>query len=70
MYRRDEPRNRSGLTSSPEKRREQRGSIVNICSINSFVAAQRNAAYVTSKHGIVGLTKTCALDYAADGIRW
>ncbi|WRT66380.1 uncharacterized protein IL334_003335 [Kwoniella shivajii] len=54
---------------SADKRRAQRGSIVNVCSINSFVAARRNAAYVTSKHAIVGLTKTCALDYAAQGIR-
>ncbi|WWD17291.1 hypothetical protein CI109_101731 [Kwoniella shandongensis] len=55
--------------SSSDSRRAQRGSIVNVCSINSFVAAKRNAAYVTSKHAIVGLTKTCALDYAAQGIR-
>ncbi|KAK8864413.1 hypothetical protein IAR55_001661 [Kwoniella newhampshirensis] len=54
---------------SKDPRRAQRGSIVNVCSINSFVAARRNAAYVTSKHAIVGLTKTCALDYAASGIR-
>ncbi|WVQ81986.1 hypothetical protein IAT38_004113 [Cryptococcus sp. DSM 104549] len=55
--------------SAADPRRAQRGSIVNVCSINSFVAARRNAAYVTSKHGIVGLTKTCALDYAESGIR-
>ncbi|WWC70205.1 uncharacterized protein I206_104155 [Kwoniella pini CBS 10737] len=54
---------------SKDKCRAQRGSIVNVCSINSFVAAKRNAAYVTSKHAIVGLTKTCALDYAEQGIR-
>ncbi|WVR07070.1 hypothetical protein IAU60_004109 [Kwoniella sp. DSM 27419] len=54
---------------SSDPRRRQRGSIVNVCSINSFVAARRNAAYVTSKHAIVGLTKACALDYALQGIR-
>nr|XP_018263060.1 uncharacterized protein I303_04551 [Kwoniella dejecticola CBS 10117]OBR85218.1 hypothetical protein I303_04551 [Kwoniella dejecticola CBS 10117] len=45
------------------------GAIVNVCSINSFVAAKLNAAYVSSKHAIVGLTKTCAIDYASHGIR-
>lgn len=57
--------------SDPDPRRVgQRGSIVNLCSVNSFVGAKLNAAYVSSKHAILGLTKTCAIDYAAQNIRW
>jgi NAD(P)-dependent dehydrogenase (short-subunit alcohol dehydrogenase family) len=59
----------SYANSGVDSRRAQRGAIVNICSINSHVATKRNAAYVTSKHGILGLTKTCAIDYAEERIR-
>lgn len=45
------------------------GSIVNMASIlgtNGFATA---AAYVAAKHGVVGLTKTAAVEYSARGIR-
>jgi NAD(P)-dependent dehydrogenase (short-subunit alcohol dehydrogenase family) len=44
------------------------GNIVNNSSVAGLVGG-RNAAYVASKHGIVGLTKTAALVYATAGIR-
>src|SRR5262249_18714928 len=44
------------------------GRIINIASINSKVPSLHGAAYTASKHGLVGLTKTLALETAADGI--
>lgn len=45
------------------------GSIVNIGSILSSVGFEQSGAYVAAKHGLVGLTKTAAIEYAPDGIR-
>ena len=53
----------------PHLRRRGRGFIVNVGSISSFVGQALTPVYTTSKHAIVGLTKSIALDYAADGIR-
>jgi NAD(P)-dependent dehydrogenase (short-subunit alcohol dehydrogenase family) len=45
------------------------GSIVNMASILGSVGFQNAAAYISAKHGMVGLTRAAALDHAADGIR-
>ena len=45
------------------------GSIVNISSILGKVASKGSAAYVSAKHGVVGLTEAAALEYADQKIR-
>lgn len=51
------------------KLRKIRGSIVNIASSAGLVGVSTLPAYVSSKHGVVGLTKAVAIEYAAKGIR-
>jgi NAD(P)-dependent dehydrogenase (short-subunit alcohol dehydrogenase family) len=53
----------------PHLRRSKRGYFVNIGSISSFVGQALTPVYTTSKHAVVGLTRSIALDYAADGVR-
>jgi len=45
------------------------GAIVNMASILGSVGTPHSAAYVAAKHGVVGLTKTTALEYAQKGVR-
>ena len=45
------------------------GTIVNTASVLSVVASPANPAYVAAKHGILALTRTCALAWGKDGIR-
>lgn len=52
----------------PHMRRQNWGRIINIASVHGLVASAGKSAYVAAKHGIVGLTKTVALETATSGV--
>ena len=45
------------------------GSVVNVASILGSVGFAGSPAYVAAKHGVVGMTKSAALEYSAQGVR-
>ena len=50
-------------------RQNQRSYIVNIGSVGSFIGQANTPSYTASKHAVLGLSRSIALDYAADGLR-
>jgi NAD(P)-dependent dehydrogenase (short-subunit alcohol dehydrogenase family) len=49
--------------------RRSKGKIVNMASLNGLVGQRQNPIYSATKGGIIAMTKSLALDYAADGVR-
>jgi NAD(P)-dependent dehydrogenase (short-subunit alcohol dehydrogenase family) len=53
----------------PQILKQKGGSIVNMSSVAGLIGGPIGAGYHASKHGVIGLTKTAAIEYAAQGLR-
>ena len=49
--------------------RQGHGAIVNTASVGGLTAVPGNASYSAAKHGVIGLTRTAAVEYVGAGIR-
>jgi glucose 1-dehydrogenase len=58
----------AAMLAAPD-RAERGGSIVNLASTSSFRPQRNQTAYVASKHAVLGLTRSAAIDYGAKGVR-
>ncbi len=54
--------------AAPGMKKRGWGRIINVSSAHGLVASPFKSAYVSAKHGLLGLTKTVALELAEDGI--
>lgn len=57
------------VTAFLDQLKARQGSIINIGSIQSFVALPNSAAYTSSKHAVRGLTKALAIELSPQGVR-
>lgn len=53
----------------PQMQERGYGRVINTASVHGLVASITKAPYISAKHGVIGLTKTAALEYAASGTR-
>ncbi len=53
----------------PQMQARGYGRVINTSSVHGLVASVAKAPYVSAKHGVIGLTKVAALEYAASGNR-
>ena len=53
----------------PHMQRRGQGSIVNVSSVQALASQQNVLAYTVSKHGLIGLTRSIAMDFAKENIR-
>lgn len=52
----------------PKMKAKNWGRVINVASVHGLVASVQKSAYVAAKHGVIGLTKVCALENATTGI--
>jgi NAD(P)-dependent dehydrogenase (short-subunit alcohol dehydrogenase family) len=57
------------VAAAKRMRSGRNGAIVNLASVSAFFGWPRRAAYSASKAGVLSLTRTLAVEWAADGIR-
>ncbi|MFK7919700.1 MAG: SDR family NAD(P)-dependent oxidoreductase [Ilumatobacter sp.] len=60
---------RVARAATPHLRERGGGSIINVASVGALFAAKQSVAYSTTKAGLLGLTRSMAVDLGPDGIR-